>query len=240
MTETNGHQQATESTESHQSVSANGSYSPQVLKEIQLGHREYALKNYEKAVEHYGQASELQYAPQSIMLTTAHKNQAQMTQISYFHMERRYSKSHRKTAKSLVVHPPRIHRSVVFCTMTLMADPKRVLASAAEAATGESETKVNPKISFSGDAEDEEDDEEEEGEEEEKEDDFQIAWEVLETAKLLYEKELESRKGKNVSGKGSEEDTSLERKIADVCDLLGEVSIENGKFFSKDANDRIL
>lgn len=61
-----------------------------------------------------------------------------------------------------------------------------------------------------------------------KEDDFQIAWEVLETAKLLYESQLESLKGKAVVGKGAEEDSAIERKIADVCDLLGEVSIENG------------
>lgn len=117
-------------------------------------------------------------------------------------------------------------------TLTVLTiDPKEVLASAAGATTAGSEPKGNPKISFSGDAEDEDDDDDGEGEregEEEKEDDFQIAWEVLETAKLLYEKELESRKGKNVSGKGSSEDASLERKIADVCDLLGEVSIENG------------
>ena len=55
-----------------------------------------------------------------------------------------------------------------------------------------------------------------------------MAWEVLETAKTLYEKKLEEKKGKSAVGKGSEEDTSLERQIADVCDLLGEVSIETG------------
>lgn len=99
------------------------------------------------------------------------------------------------------------------------------MASATTAAA-EPEPKSNAKISFSGDPEDEEDQEEEE-EEEEKEDDFQIAWEVLETAKALYEAKLESRKGKGTIRDPSEE-TAIERKIADVCDLLGEVSIENG------------
>jgi HAT1-interacting factor 1 len=108
----------------------------------------------------------------------------------------------------------------------LILDPKQVLASAAAATT---DTKPTAKISFSGDAEEDAEDEDGEDEqEEEKEDDFQIAWEVLETAKMLYESQLESKKGKAVVGKGSSEDISIERKIADVCDLLGEVSIENG------------
>jgi hypothetical protein len=44
-----------------QPVSTHGSYSPQVQKEISLGNRDYALKHFDKAAEHYGQASELQY-----------------------------------------------------------------------------------------------------------------------------------------------------------------------------------
>jgi len=43
-----------------QAVSTHGSFSPAVQKAVALGNKEYALKNYEKAVEHYGQASELQ------------------------------------------------------------------------------------------------------------------------------------------------------------------------------------
>ena len=101
--------------------------------------------------------------------------------------------------------------------------------ASATAAAAEAEPKSNAKISFSGDAEEEDEDEDEEGEEqEEKEDDFQIAWEVLEAAKTLYEAKLEGKKGKATVGQGSTEDTAIERKIADVCDLLGEVSIENG------------
>jgi HAT1-interacting factor 1 len=112
--------------------------------------------------------------------------------------------------------------------LPLILDPKQVLATAAE-----SDTKSSAKIvSFSGDAEEDGEDDEEDGapnEEEDKEDDFQIAWEVLETAKMLYESQLEGKKGKSVVGKGSEQDIAIERKMADVCDLLGEVSIENGK-----------
>ena len=116
--------------------------------------------------------------------------------------------------------------------LPLILDPKQVLATAA-AATAESDAKSSAKIvSFSGDGEEDGEDDEEDGapdEEEDKEDDFQIAWEVLETAKMLYESQLEGKKGKSVVGQGSEQDTAIERKMADVCDLLGEVSIENGK-----------
>jgi hypothetical protein len=57
---------------------------------------------------------------------------------------------------------------------------------------------------------------------------------------MLYELKLEGGKGKGSVGKGSVEDTSTERKIADVCDLLGEVSIENGSSVVKSANSRIF
>jgi HAT1-interacting factor 1 len=114
----------------------------------------------------------------------------------------------------------------------LIADPRQVLATAA-AANAESSAKSTAKISFSGDAEAEDGEDDEDGapeEEEDKEDDFQIAWEVLETAKMLYESQLESKKGKSAVGRGSQDDTAIERKMADVCDLLGEVSIENGHY----------
>jgi hypothetical protein len=43
-----------------QATSTEGGYSQPVQKAMSLGNKEYALKNYEKAVEHYGEASELQ------------------------------------------------------------------------------------------------------------------------------------------------------------------------------------
>jgi hypothetical protein len=104
-------------------------------------------------------------------------------------------------------------------------DPEQVLSAAVTSNT-EPETRSAAKISFSGDAEEEDgEDNDDEEPEKEKEDDFQIAWEVLESAKLMFESLLEARKS---IGLRTEEDTSIERKIADACDLLGEVSIENG------------
>lgn len=43
-----------------QQAPATDTYSFPVQKAISLGNKEYALKNYEKSVEHYGEASELQ------------------------------------------------------------------------------------------------------------------------------------------------------------------------------------
>ena len=138
--------------------------------------------------------------------------------------------------------PPSVHASHPLHRLSI--DPKQVLATAA-AATADSEAKSSAKISFSGDGEEEEGDDEEDGEPEgeEKEDDFQLAWEVLETAKMLYETQLESKKGKSAVGQGSDEDTAIERKMADVCDLLGEVSIENGallSFVCTDLENRLM
>jgi hypothetical protein len=49
----------TDSTDS-QSFPIEGVYPPLVQKTVSFGNKEYALKNYEKAAEYYGQASELQ------------------------------------------------------------------------------------------------------------------------------------------------------------------------------------
>jgi HAT1-interacting factor 1 len=56
----------------------------------------------------------------------------------------------------------------------------------------------------------------------------------------LYESKLQAKKGKAVAGQGPVEDTAIEHKIADVCDLLGEVSIENGMLISKSLKRLIL
>lgn len=101
-----------------------------------------------------------------------------------------------------------------------------------------------PILSFSGDAEDEgedkpvdlfgqaaaaqdddddEDDEEHEGGEEdgEPEDDFNAAWEVLDLARAIYDKQKDE---------GGDEEVKL--KLADTYIALGDVSLETGQFIS--------
>lgn len=99
-----------------------------------------------------------------------------------------------------------------------------------------------PVLSFSGDGEEEDpavdlfanaeragseveeapaqvDDEEEEGEEgeDEPEDDFNAAWEVLDLARAIYDREIQQ-----------EEDDEVKLKLADTYIALGDVSLETG------------
>jgi HAT1-interacting factor 1 len=84
-------------------------------------------------------------------------------------------------------------------------------------------------LSFSGDAEDEpvdmfaeaekaaEQEEEEEDPDAEPEDDFNAAWEVLDLARAIFEKQ-------------KDEDDMAKLKLADTYMCLGDVSLETGQF----------
>jgi len=60
-------------------------------------------------------------------------------------------------------------------------------------------------------------DEEEEGGEDEPEDDFNAAWEVLDLARAIYDREIQQ-----------EEDDEVKLKLADTYIALGDVSLETG------------
>jgi HAT1-interacting factor 1 len=64
--------------------------------------------------------------------------------------------------------------------------------------------------------EDEGAEEEEQGDEESPEDDFNAAWEVLDLARVIYEKR-------------QDEDDEIKLKLADTYLALGDVSLETGK-----------
>jgi len=76
-----------------------------------------------------------------------------------------------------------------------------------------------------GQASREEEEEEEEGDEEgedgEPEDDFNAAWEVLDLARAIYEKQ-----------KDEDGDDEVKLKLADTFIALGDVSLETGKKFA--------
>jgi hypothetical protein len=118
-------------------------------------------------------------------------------------------------------------RLIVFALLMPLSSPK---------ASGSGNA---PVLSFSGDAEDLEEDpavdlfaqaakEEAEGEADEQgededegaepEDDFNAAWEVLDLARAIYDKQ--------VQGGDADEDTTL--KLADIYITLGDVSLETG------------
>jgi HAT1-interacting factor 1 len=90
------------------------------------------------------------------------------------------------------------------------------------------------------DSEDEEDAEEAEGEEEEEEDEMAAAFEVLDLARILFNKRLEVVQAEaEAHGKGKEvaEDSSdaalirhIKERLADTHDLLAEISLENERY----------
>jgi hypothetical protein len=83
-----------------ETLSTEGTYSPPIQKALSLGNKEYALKNYEKAVEHYGEASELQYVSLLSNSCLELKTLVKMTLISSFYMGKHYFKSRRRIVKS--------------------------------------------------------------------------------------------------------------------------------------------
>ncbi|KAI9473926.1 MAG: hypothetical protein EXX96DRAFT_621554 [Benjaminiella poitrasii] len=74
---------------------------------------------------------------------------------------------------------------------------------------------LNAVPDFSNTAEEENDEEEEEGDDENAEDDFESAWDILDVARVIFEK-------------GEDKETKL--KLADVHLCLGDVSLETEKF----------
>lgn len=114
----------------------------------------------------------------------------------------------------------------------------RVLTVLTFIASGSGAGSKGPILSFSGDAEEpidmfgeaqaatdqdeeEEEDGEGEGEDGEPEDDFNAAWEVLDLARAIYEKQSDE------TG-----DHEVKLKLADTYIALGDVSLETGKHAS--------
>ncbi|KAK9387105.1 hypothetical protein V1515DRAFT_586861 [Lipomyces mesembrius] len=82
---------------------------------------------------------------------------------------------------------------------------------------------------FTGDAEDadsEEDEDEEQGEQEE-ENDFETAWEVLDLGRNLFERQLSSLSDAEAN---KEKIRDMQQKLADIHDILGEISLESENF----------
>ncbi|KAF9006013.1 hypothetical protein BDQ17DRAFT_1324818 [Cyathus striatus] len=173
---------------------------------IEQAKRAFSLKKYEQAVDYYATALEL--------ITNQFGDSAPETADLYFS----YGKALLENAIS--------QNSVL---------GKEQPEEAAEEDTKGSETGLGgkPILSFSGDAEDDdpavdllaateeekEDEDEDEDEDAEPEDDFNAAWEVLDLARAIYDKQNDEM---------NEEEIKL--KLADTYIALGDVSLETEKF----------
>ncbi|KAK0626819.1 hypothetical protein B0T14DRAFT_422118 [Immersiella caudata] len=97
-----------------------------------------------------------------------------------------------------------------------------------------------PLFHFEGDENFEDSDEEEDAEEgeedEEEDDDLAVAFEILDLARVLFEKKLEllsepeSDKGKEVSEGDSPAIKHIKERLGDTHDLLAEISLENERY----------
>ncbi|KAF9561223.1 hypothetical protein CPC08DRAFT_722878 [Agrocybe pediades] len=184
---------------------------------VEQAKRAFALGKYEQAVEHYANALEI--------VTKDLGEDAPETADLYF----AYGKALLENA---------------IAQSSVLGKEQEQAGDAVEeqgAASGSKGSANGPILSFSGDGEDvegedkpidlfgqaaqageeeeEEEEHDEEGEGEEPEDDFNAAWEVLDLARAIYEKQKEA-----------DGDEEVKLKLADTFIALGDVSLETEKF----------
>ncbi|KAL5594400.1 hypothetical protein BROUX41_001333 [Berkeleyomyces rouxiae] len=213
----------------------------------------YAQKNFEAAAEQYGKAAELQ-AEQNGELNPDNADILFLYGRCVFRLGQERSdvlggKAPEKKQQKLPASSPAQGKagSGLINGATSAPPPNQPLGAVSKESQELLDSK-KPLFQFTGDEnfddsdEDDEEGEEEEGEEEE-EDDLAVAFEVLDLARLLFDKKLAQAQEQETSGdKGKEpsneesakEDSPLVRhikeRLADVHDLLGEISLENERY----------
>jgi len=179
---------------------------------------QYSLKKYDEAAEIYSQATELQATLNGEMA-------AGNAELLYLYGRCLY---HVAVSKSDVLGGQ-------VAVNSAKPEPKAQASKKDDSA---------PKPFFhllDDDEEEEEEDVDAEGEAEEEEDDFGTAYEILDLARVLYQKQEESMEA-DQSGKGkgkvvdgplqslSPELTHVKERLADTHDLQSEISLENERF----------
>ncbi|RYP53287.1 hypothetical protein DL769_010540 [Monosporascus sp. CRB-8-3] len=227
----------------------------------------YLQKNYEEAAEVYAQASEMQAelngemnADNADILFLYGRSlfkvgQAKSDVLGTAGGEKKKPSSAAKPKskpKKSEIEPLRADATAGEKTEAEKAVEEGAAKVAEEA--GESEVKKaqpsdakKPLFQFTGDENFEDSDEEEEAggeeeEDEEEEDDLAVAFEVLDLARVLFEKRLNTEQEAEGKGKekanGADSPTTkhVKERLADTHDLLAEISLENEKY-SEAIND---
>ncbi|ORY10155.1 hypothetical protein BCR34DRAFT_539822 [Clohesyomyces aquaticus] len=197
---------------------------------------QYSLKNYTNASDLYGQALEIQaelngdMAPENAELLFAYGRTLYKLAVAKSDvLGGRVAQEDKKKPKA---------------GRKAKADPGEG-SSAQAGANGAKQEEPNeetvaskPYFQLTGDENftDSEDEEDEEGQGEEEQDDFGDAYEILDLARVLYTKQLESPKaeGSADKGKGKSEETPeskhIKERLADIYNYLAEISLENERF----------
>jgi HAT1-interacting factor 1 len=224
----------------------------------------YAHKQYEEAAEVYAQAAEMQaemngeMSPDNAEILFLYGRALFKVGQSKSDVLGGKAPEAKKPAKPKPAKVAKSTSSNAPATAELKNGAVEVAGSSA-ATIAEAEQQLNQTISeaaaqgakkplfhFEGDenfvdSEEEEEAEEGEGEEEEEEDDLGVAFEILDLARVLFNKRLEAvqaedeaqqGKGKDVAEPGSESSTvkHIKERLADTHDLLAEISLENERY----------
>lgn len=222
----------------------------------------YAKKNYEEATEVYAQAAEMQAEMNGEM---SPENAEILFLYGRALFKVGQSKSDVLGGKAPDAKKPKAKPAAKKASATNGngAEAEPANGPSATTAPGEAEAKVDEAVSkvaateaekkddapkkplfqFEGDenfddSEDDEDAEEGEGEEEEEEDDLAVSFEILDLARVLFNKKLEALlagtgegegegKGKEVATDDSPAIRHIKERLADTHDLLAEISLEN-------------
>ncbi|CDS01831.1 uncharacterized protein SPSC_01507 [Sporisorium scitamineum] len=127
------------------------------------------------------------------------------------------------------------------------AAPAPIASGTSSKASGSSSSAVknDPRFSFTGDAEDDDDDDQDEGApgagaaEGDDEDDLQTAFSVLDLARVIYQRILDSDSPKLTTLDGQEwNKTRIQAELAEVMNLLGDVGLESENFTQASADYR--
>ncbi|RPA82346.1 hypothetical protein BJ508DRAFT_414179 [Ascobolus immersus RN42] len=185
-----------------------------------LAQKQYALKNYSAAAELYGKACELQ--------TKEHDNNdndPRNAELLFLYGKALFQVALSKSDVLGGTTP----------TPTLedtKKGGKKKEEDAAPAARKGALVNITGDENFEDDEEESgsEDEEEEKEGEEDDDDDFSIAWNILDLARVLFQKRLDGLPEDLTPEKREEEEKKLKTQQADALDLLGELSLESESF----------
>jgi HAT1-interacting factor 1 len=212
--------------------------------------REYSLKNYAAASEFYSQASELQELLNGEMSLDNADLLYQYGRCLYHLAVSKSDVLGNKVAGSGEPQKKKRKTKSAAATTDALKDGEQKMAEeVVEAVVDEkdgsatkNEAANKPFFQITGDenwtdSEDEGDDAEDDGEEEEEDDDFAIAYEILDIARVLLTRKLDTIP-QHLDGKGKGKATLVENpeartvmdRLADTHDLQAELSMENENF----------